>query len=409
MTAVRNFIPVAGNFPSAHIAPSILIATPNALLRKRLGDNLRAVTMVEEARSGADALERLQRRGARIAVLDRRFPDLNCEELIGVVERQYPGTNVVLIDGESGMIELPQEMRGEMAYGWLADWNTSIKPLAARPLAANATTNTAAASEAALLPGMVGVSEPMRQISQLVRAVARHSTAVLITGETGVGKEVVAEAVHKLSPRADKPFVTVNCAAIPEALMEAELFGHTRGAFTGAVQSRLGKIHSAQSGTIFFDEIGELPLASQSKLLRFLESGEVQRLGTSDIFRLDVRVIAATNVDLERSVERGTFREDLFYRLSVFPIELPPLRERVADIPLLARYFLEKLTGSAVSELSEATVSKLIAHRWPGNIRELRNVIERAFVLADGCVEIAPEQVLLRKPCGSVRSPSESS
>jgi transcriptional regulator with GAF, ATPase, and Fis domain len=232
---------------------------------------------------------------------------------------------------------------------------------------------------------------------------------VLISGETGVGKEIVAEAVHKLSPRAEKPFVTVNCAAIPEALVEAELFGHTRGAFTGAVQSRLGKIHAAQLGTIFFDEIGELPLASQSKLLRFLESGEVQRLGTSDVFQLDARVIAATNVDLERSVQQGLFREDLFYRLSVFPIELPPLRERVVDIPLLARYFLERLTGAKGVQLSEATVAKLTAHRWPGNIRELRNVLERAFVLADGGVEITPEQILVRKPCGSVRVASESS
>ncbi len=169
---------------------------------------------------------------------------------------------------------------------------------------------------------------------------------MLITGETGVGKELVAEAVHKLSPRADKPFVTVNCAAIPEALVEAELFGHTRGAFTGAVQSRLGKIHAAQGGTIFFDEIGELPLASQAKLLRFLECGEVQRLGTSDVFRLDARVIAATNVDLEKRIAAGLFREDLFYRLSVFPIEVPPLRERSGDIPLLARHFMERLAGS---------------------------------------------------------------
>ena len=172
------------------------------------------------------------------------------------------------------------------------------------------------------LPEMIGASEAMHQLAALVRAVAPHTTSVLITGETGVGKELVAEAVHKLSPRADRPFVTVNCAAIPEALVEAELFGHTRGAFTGAVQSRLGKIHAAQGGTIFFDEIGELPLASQAKLLRFLECGEVQRLGTSDVFRLDARVIAATNVDLEKRIEARLFREYLFYRLSVFPIEV---------------------------------------------------------------------------------------
>ena len=232
---------------------------------------------------------------------------------------------------------------------------------------------------------------------------------MLITGETGVGKELVAEAVHKLSPRADRPFVTVNCAAIPEALVEAELFGHTRGAFTGAVQSRLGKIHAAQGGTIFFDEIGELPLASQAKLLRFLECGEVQRLGTSDVFRLDARVIAATNVDLEKRIAARLFREDLFYRLSVFPIEVPPLRVRSGDIPLLARYFMGQLAGSTGVCLTPETEAKLVAHQWPGNVRELRNVMERAFVLAEGRAMIAPEQIRLRKPCGSVTAASESS
>jgi DNA-binding NtrC family response regulator len=409
MTAARNLISSPRCFASSRTAASILIATPNAILRKQLCDKLRTLTVVEEARTGAEALERLHRRGARVVVLDRKFPDLHCDELIDVVERQFPGTDVVLIDGESGVIDLPQEMRGDSAFGWLEEWNMAPErgPAVARSVPSGH--GTATASEAMLLPGMVGASEPMRQISRLVRAVARHSTAVLISGETGVGKEIVAEAVHKLSPRAEKPFVTVNCAAIPEALVEAELFGHTRGAFTGAVQSRLGKIHAAQSGTIFFDEIGELPLASQSKLLRFLESGEVQRLGTSDVFQLDARVIAATNVDLERRVQQGLFREDLFYRLSVFPIELPPLRERVMDIPLLARHFLERLTGTTCVQLSEATVAKLTAHRWPGNIRELRNVLERAFVLADGGMEITPEQILMRKPCGSVRVASESS
>jgi transcriptional regulator with GAF, ATPase, and Fis domain len=256
---------------------------------------------------------------------------------------------------------------------------------------------------------MVGASQAMLELSSVVRAVAPHSTSVLITGETGAGKELVAEALHKLSSRADKPFITVNCAAIPEALVEAELFGHTRGAFTGAVQSRLGKIHAAQGGTIFFDEIGELPLAGQAKLLRFLECGEVQRLGTSDIFRLDARVIAATNVDLEERIQQRLFREDLFYRLSVFPIELPPLRERCADIPMLARHFIAQLTGDKGGSLSPESEAKLASHSWPGNVRELRNVIERAFVLSGGHTLIAPEQILLRKPRALVRPPSESS
>jgi transcriptional regulator with GAF, ATPase, and Fis domain len=175
------------------------------------------------------------------------------------------------------------------------------------------------------------------------------------------------------------------------------------------VQSRLGRIHAAQGGSVFFDEIGELPLASQSKLLRFLESGEVQRLGTSDVFRLDARVIAATNVDLEKRVRQGLFREDLFYRLDVFPIELPPLRDRVPDVPLLARFFLERLSGGAATNLNPEAMAKLTAHHWPGNVRELRNVIERAFVLADGQANIEPEQIVLRKHCVPVRVRSEIS
>jgi DNA-binding NtrC family response regulator len=402
MTALRNTIPVPIS------AASVLITTPNPLLRKRLGDTLRKVCTVQDAATGAEALSMLERRGARIVILDRRLPDLNCEELIGVVERQFPCTDVVLLDSERGRIEVPEELRDTPAYRCFQEFNCSM-PSAVPVVAAPAAVCPVAESAFMPLPGMVGGSEAMRQLALLVRVVARHPTSVLITGETGSGKELVAEAVHKLSSRADKPFVTVNCAAIPEALIEAELFGHTRGAFTGAVQSRLGKIHAAQGGTIFFDEIGELPLVSQSKLLRFLECGEVQRLGTSDVFQLDARVVAATNVDLEERVRRGLFREDLFYRLSVFPIELPPLRERIEDIPLLARHFIERLTGNTGVSLSPETEAKLAAHRWPGNVRELRNVIERAFVLADGRSSISPEQILVRKPCGSVRAPSENS
>lgn len=397
MTALRSII------PDPCSVASILITTPNSILRKRLGDSLHKICAVQYASTGAEALSLLEHRGARIVVLDRKLPDLNCEELIGVVERLFPCTDVVLLDSKNGRIEVPEDLRAEAAYRCFQEFNASTVRLAP-PAVCPPTKSTFMP-----LPGMVGSSEAMQQLAALVRVVARHSTSVLITGETGAGKELVAEALHKLSARAGKPFITVNCAAIPETLIESELFGHTRGAFTGAVQSRLGKIHAAQGGTIFFDEIGELPLPSQSKLLRFLECGEVQRLGTSDIFRLDVRVIAATNVDLEKRIQQGVFREDLFYRLSVFPIELPPLRERLSDVPLLARHFIERLTGNPGVSLSPETEAKLTGHVWPGNVRELRNVIERAFVLADGCLAIAPEQILIRKPCASVRLTSESS
>jgi DNA-binding NtrC family response regulator len=397
MTAARNTIPAL-----LHTAASILIATPNAGLRKQLGDSLRKVTSVEAASTGAEALSKLEHCGARIVILDRKLPDLNCDELIGVVERQFPWTDVVLLDGERGVVQIPEELRSNAAYQWLQDFNLTVERSAPPP-------EPAAVRASTPLPGMVGASEAMRQLAALVQVVARHSTSVLITGETGAGKELVAEAIHKLSGRAGLPFVTINCAAIPEALVEAELFGHTRGAFTGAVQSRLGRIHAAQGGSVFFDEIGELPLASQSKLLRFLECGEVQRLGSCDVFRLDARVIAATNVDLERRVQQGLFREDLFYRLSVFPIELPPLRERATDIPLLARHFIERLTSDKAVHLTPEAEAKLLAHQWPGNVRELRNVIERAFVVADGRPLIGPEQILLRRPRAPVHAGSESS
>jgi DNA-binding NtrC family response regulator len=388
-------------------AASILIATPNTALRRRLADSLRRLTALEEAGTGAEALSLLERHSARIVILDRLLPDLNSDELIVVIERQFPGTSVVLLDGESGRIDVPEEMRGQDAYRWFQELNGSLaQSTPAAPVCAPA---EGAAADLKPLPGMIGVSPAMLQLASLVRAVAPHSTTVLITGETGAGKELVAEAVHELSPRAGKPFITVNCAAIPEALVEAELFGHTRGAFTGAVQSRLGKLHAAQGGTIFFDEIGELPLASQSKLLRFLESGEVQRLGTSDVFRLDVRVVAATNVDLEARVEQRLFREDLYYRLSVFPIELPPLRDRLTDIALLARHFIAQLAGNKAGKLTPETEAILASHSWPGNVRELRNVMERAFVLSAGRPLITPEQISLRKPCTPKRPPSESS
>jgi DNA-binding NtrC family response regulator len=403
MTAAGNIIPIS----ALHGAATILIATPDAALRKCLGDALRKAALVVDASSGAEALSILERRGARIVVLDRKLPDLNSEELIGVMERQFPCTDVVLLDRVSGTIEIPEELQGNADYRCLREFNFTSGHLA--PVPAQPSACPAAESPFTLLPGMVGTSDAMRQLAESVRAVAPHSTSVLITGETGSGKELVAAAVHKLSTRAERPFITINCAAIPETLIEAELFGHTRGAFTGAVQSRLGKIHAAESGTLFFDEIGELPIASQSKLLRFLECGEVQRLGTSDVFRLDARVVAATNVDLERRVRQGLFREDLFYRLSVFPIELAPLRERPGDIPLLARHFMERLTGSAEVKLSPETEAKLVAHSWPGNVRELRNVIERAFVLAGGRTMIAPEQIMVRKPCVSVGVTAEGS
>jgi transcriptional regulator with GAF, ATPase, and Fis domain len=235
------------------------------------------------------------------------------------------------------------------------------------------------------LPGMIGSGRAMQNVYRMVRMVATRDTTVLVTGETGTGKELVAEAIHKLSPRARQPFVVVNCAAIPEALLEAELFGHARGAFTGAVQSRLGRIHVAQGGTLFLDEVGELPLSMQSKLLRFLQNGEVQRLGSPDVYRVDVRVVCATNVRLLELVQAKQFRLDLYYRLAIFPIVVPPLRDRMEDIESLANHFLAGLAADikvTPRTLKESALQFLQHAHWNGNVRELQHAVERAFILA---------------------------
>jgi len=234
----------------------------------------------------------------------------------------------------------------------------------------------------------------MQQLYGLVRMVASRDTTVLVTGETGTGKELVAQAVHNLSRRARHPYVVVNCAAIPESLLEAELFGHARGAFTGAVQSRLGRVHVAQGGTLFLDEIGDLPWSMQAKLLRFLENGEVQRLGSSDVYRVDVRVICATNAPLLELVQSKTFRRDLYYRLAIFPITAPPLRARLDDIAELATHFLTLLAteaGLPFKELSEAALDDLQKGRWNGNVRELQHAMERAFILSGNEAELLPD------------------
>ena len=247
-----------------------------------------------------------------------------------------------------------------------------------------------AAATAEPLPGMIGDSRAMQPVYRLARSVAPHRAPVLITGATGTGKELVAQAIHALSPRASRPMVTINCAAIPETLLESELFGCARGAFTGAVQSRLGRIHAAHGGTLFLDEVGELPLPLQAKLLRFLESGEVQRLGSPDVFQVDVRVVAASNANLARLAAAGAFRPDLYYRLAVFPIPLPPLADRTDDILPLARHFLPP--GVSLSAAAEARLQR---HHWPGNVRELRHAVERAAILAAPGSVIAPEHVVL--------------
>ncbi|MBF0393749.1 MAG: sigma-54-dependent Fis family transcriptional regulator [Alphaproteobacteria bacterium] len=236
-------------------------------------------------------------------------------------------------------------------------------------------------------PPVIGRSAALESALRTARLVAATDATVLLTGETGTGKEVAARLIHESSRRAGGPFIAVNCSALPEALVEAELFGHRRGAFSGATQDSLGKIRAASGGTLLLDEVGDLPLAAQAKLLRFLESGEVQPLGESRAARGDTRVVAATNRDLMGAVGAGRFREDLFYRLHVVPIELPPLRERDGDVALLAAHFLARFAEQhdrPAPRLGKCALKRLHAHAWPGNVRELRNLCERLVILHPG-------------------------
>ena len=227
----------------------------------------------------------------------------------------------------------------------------------------------------------------MQEVFAMVLRAAPTRATVLLAGESGVGKDMIARAIHYHSPRKDKPFVKINCTAIPENLMESELFGYEKGAFTGANQTKPGKFEQADTGTVFLDEIGDVPLPIQVKLLRVLQEREFERLGSNKTRHIDVRVVAATNVDLRRALEEGTFREDLYYRLNVLPINIPPLRERREDVPYLAEHFIRKHAaelGTSELALTDEATAKLLSYHWPGNVRELENVIERSLVLAGG-------------------------
>jgi two-component system NtrC family response regulator len=249
------------------------------------------------------------------------------------------------------------------------------------------------------LCGIIGVSPVMHQVFSLIRKVSETGYPVLITGESGTGKEMVAHAVHSLSPRCQKPFVIINCGAIPENLLESELFGHEKGAFTGAIARKTGKFEQADSGTVFLDEIGELPLAMQIKILRFLQEGTIERVGGKSVISLDTRIIAATNVDLKKAMESGNFREDLYFRLNVVPVQLPPLKKRPEDIMVLAHHVLRSEAQSLKTgriSFSAGAMAALSAHDWPGNVRELQNRICRALSLINGQT-ITPEDLGLNE------------
>jgi DNA-binding NtrC family response regulator len=371
------------------VAGGALIASPSRALREQVLHSLNGRWRpVQHALGGAEALAKLGEGDWQVLFLDRRLEDLNSEELMAIVERRFPGIQVVLVDSDaaSAADDFEKGQRGPELSALAASAEAREEAPEQDMWRTGAAGEDQNKDRYEPLPGMIGRSEAMQRMYRLAQLVAPRSTTVLVVGPTGSGKELVARALHTLSPRAAKPFVAVNCAAIPEALLESELFGHARGAFTGAVQAQVGRIPAAHGGTLFLDEVSELPLGMQAKLLRFLEQKEVQRLGAPELTRVDVRVIAASNVDLAGRAGRGEFREDLFYRLAAFPLELPPLAERRADIIPLAKHFLACMAAAMSGpcpRLSAEAVGILESHPWKGNVRELQHVMERASILVE--------------------------
>jgi DNA-binding NtrC family response regulator len=384
----------------------VLIATSRRDWRKNLKtDAFSAPARATEATGGADALIKLEANDFSTLLLDPELEDLDVSELLDTIHNRFPLLNVVMLErgrareqlslalsnesaGETVEAEGEEEGEEEAPQPMLRFEEQRAGPIPVVPVA------TAQKSET--LPGMIGSGRKMQQIYRLARLVAPRDTGVLIVGATGTGKELVARGIHGLSRRSRGPFVVVNCAAIPETLLEAELFGFTRGAFTGAFQARLGRIHAAHGGTLLLDEVGELPLSMQAKLLRFVQEGEVQRLGSADLFRVDARLISATNADLMQRVREKQFREDLYYRLAVFPVHLPPLCKRSEDILPLAEHFLASLCRKAdmpQKAFSFEAASVLRNHPWPGNVRELQHWTERAFVLSESSEQIRAEDL----------------
>ncbi len=344
---------------------------------------------VDQARSAEEALPFLDK--ADLVLTDLKLPGMSGQELLALIHRQNANLPVVMLTA-FGSVETAVEAMKAGAYDFIPKpfsldhlMQVVNKALEVRSLRDENRELREQLGHRYRFDNIVGRSRPMQEIFATVMRVAPTRATVLLAGESGVGKDLIARAIHYHSPRRDRPFVKINCTAIPENLMESELFGYEKGAFTGATVSKPGKFEQADTGTAFLDEIGDVPGSIQVKLLRVLQEREFERLGSNKTLRIDVRVIAATNADLRAALEQGTFREDLYYRLNVVPINIPPLRDRREDIPYLAKHFVEKLSaelGSAAKAISESAIDALMQYHWPGNVRELENVIERSLVLA---------------------------
>jgi DNA-binding NtrC family response regulator len=345
------------------------------------------------AADGVDGLERVRQWSPGIVVTDLKMPRMDGMELLHRVKELQPDIVVIMLTAQ-GSIESAVEAMRMGAYDYIPK---PVDPVRLRTILQNANRQREANSsveleatrrlsrDSGILGPLVGSSPQMKAIFQLIERVAPSNVSVLVTGESGTGKELVARCLHDLSSRRQKPFVAVNCAAIPETLIESEIFGHEKGAFTGAIERRAGCFELAEEGTLLLDEIGEMPMATQAKLLRVLEDRKLRRLGSKMETPVDVRVVAATNKDPQQAVQSGQLRGDLFYRLNVFNVQMPPLREHASDIPAIAAKMIDDMNqrhSCSISGIAPELLNRLLAYDWPGNARELRNTIERATILA---------------------------
>jgi DNA-binding NtrC family response regulator len=397
--------------------PKVLVVDDEIALRRALMRMLESHGMqVVSAGDGVEALEVLDREAVDVAVVDLMMPRVGGLELLEIVRERHAGTEVVLMTA-FGDVETAVKAVQAGAYHFLTKpfrsndevVLTVAKAAQHRRLVDHAVMLERRLEEMRKFGGLIGNSARMQAVYRLALGVAQTSSTVLLLGDSGTGKELTARAIHQHSARAEKAFVALNCSAIPVDLVESELFGHMRGAFTGATATRPGLFESADGGTLFLDEVGDLPPLAQVKLLRALQEGEVKRVGSNETRTVDVRVIAATNVDLKTRIGAGGFREDLYYRLNVVAISLPRLRERPEDIPLLAQHFVQKYAQRAIRPvrgISGAALEVLLAQPWPGNVRELENAIEHAVVFC-GTEMIEPQNLPFSLETeGAVAAPS---
>ncbi|HMJ83275.1 MAG TPA: sigma-54 dependent transcriptional regulator [Vicinamibacterales bacterium] len=375
----------------------LLLVEDEAPLRQAIAEQLSDRGYhVEQAESGEAAIARLADFAFDIIITDLRLPGVDGSAVIEAAVARYPDIIAIVVTGYGTVKDAVEAIkRGASDFvskPFQIDELLHVlgSSLEQRRLKSENAYLRSQLEERYRFEGVVGKSRPMARLFQLLETVAPTNSTILITGETGTGKEVVARAIHLNGPRRMHRFVALNCSAIPETLLEAELFGHVRGAFTGAVGNRQGRLEQAHKGTVFLDEVGTMSSALQMKLLRVLQEREFERVGDSHTTKVDVRVIAATNSDLARMVAEGQFREDLFYRLNVIPVHLPPLRERKEDIPLLVQHFLAILRNGAPASLtvSQEAMRRLMSFSWPGNVRQLENAVERAVALSAGRTQI---------------------